>query len=318
MSVKILPAGDGADGHGTPPEILALAFLASGDQLLSTARDRTLCLWSVPADLSETSRLQTVQWAERTYCACWDPIAGHSRIAAGQSGGTIRFWTVDTGLTAAEVFAAHEGDVRQLAFSPSGARLASAGDDGKVRMWDAATRLPIWEVALGGPPSDLGFSVNPSSPRLAVCGPTGLTIYDVETGSELATRPTSSPVRSVAFQSPSYGAHVVYGEQSGRITVERPNGTVVQAFSPGGPIRRLRFEPAGRYLGVLSGGNIGGGGGPPLVVRRFPAEQYPLGGPNLQQPGPFSAAHDAFTFSRLQHRMAIGTTQGRSMVFPPN
>lgn len=316
-SMKTLPAGNGADGHSPGLPIVGLAFSFHGDLLLSTSKDRTLCLWSVPADLVQAMRKSTKQWAHRSNCVAADPRPGSAKFAAGQSNGAVQFWNADDALDSVETFDAHVGEILQLKFSSNGRRIASAGDDNRIILWDSETTARIWEVAISAAPDGIAFSTKPpgadDSQLLAVCSSGKLTLFDVETGSEVGARIAGSPIRTVAFQSYSYGGHMVYGQESGEISVEKPTGTSVQSINVSPWARWLGFDPAGRYLGIANAA----GSVQPIMLQRRPAEHLPFGNPNLQHTGAFSNAPTAFAFSRMQHRLATGTADGRIWVWPP-
>src|SRR5262245_56348419 len=122
--MKILQSGNGSDGHGAGSPILALAFSRNGGLLVRSAEDRTLCLWSVSSDLSQSARKATRQGAHRSNCFSFDP--GGTHLAAGQSDGAIQFWTAGATLTESTRFDAHSGPTLHVAFSPNGEWLASA------------------------------------------------------------------------------------------------------------------------------------------------------------------------------------------------
>ena len=145
--MEILPSGPG--GHSLNLPILALSFSPSGDSLVSTSQDRTLCMSSVPTDLSLATRKSTKQWAHRSNCVAYHPNG--SMFAAGQSDGAIQFWMPGDNLVLAsrtEIADAHTGSVLHIAFTADGRRFVSAGEDNKVVMWDAETKSPIWSKTL--------------------------------------------------------------------------------------------------------------------------------------------------------------------------
>ena len=316
-SMKTLPTGNGTDGHSPGLPIIGLAFSFHGDLLLSTPNDRTLCLWSVPANLAQAMRRSTKQCAHRSNCVASDPQPGSARFAAGQSNGAVQFWNVNDALDLAVSFDAHVGETLHIKFSSNGRRSASSGDDNRVVVWDSETTSRIWEVAMNATPDGIEFSTTPpgagDSQVLAVCSAGKLTLFDAETGSEIDARTSGSPIRTVAFQSYSYGGHMVCGHESGEITVEKPTGNSVQSINVSPWARWLGFDPAGRYLGIASSASSV----QPIVLQRRPAEHVPFGSPNLQYTGAFSGSPSAFSFSRSQHRLGTGAADGRIWVWPP-
>jgi WD40 repeat protein len=301
--MKILPHGNGADGHAAGHPILAVAFSPIGDALVSTAQDRTLCLWSVPADLSLAARKSTKQWAHRSNCIAIHPNGG--TLATGQSDGAIQFWSLGDSLVEADrIDAAHAGGVQHVAFSRTGQRFASAGEDGKVVMWDTASRTPLWSVIMAAPATSLAFSWDTSplaeSPVLGVCGDE-LTLYDANSGTVTGTRSAATPIRFVTLQR-GYHRLMAYGCESGEIIIEK-QGSTVATLTSHSPLRWLSFGT--RFLGVARENATSA-----IQVQRWPAEATSFQSAYDDKVGLFSPSPNAYAFSLLPHRIACGTRGG--------
>lgn len=314
-SVVALPAGNGSTGHTTGLPILALSFSRQGNNLLSASKDRTLCLWSVPQN-APSQRLATVQWAHTSNDIAADPRAASAGFAVAQSDGAIQFWTTAGGLAPIHSVNAHAGEVFHVAFSNRGRKIASAGQDNRIVVWDSDTTTRSWEVQLTAIPDAIAFSTKlqgSDSGLLAVCSAGKVKLFDVESGAETGERIASSPIRRAAFQSQSYGGHMVYGCESGEITVARPNGTSVQTIDVHSQPCWIGYAPLGRYFGVTFSNPATG---QPTVLQRRPAEQTPFGEPNLQVEMHFSKSSNAISFSGNDHRLATGMVDGGILLWP--
>jgi WD40 repeat protein/tRNA A-37 threonylcarbamoyl transferase component Bud32 len=119
----------------------SVAYHPTGRYLATLCRDDSVRLWD-----GETGR-ELHRWPVPSRHWCDSRLAFGPRgdlLAAGGHDGVVRLWDVNT---RAEVgtLAKHSAPVRDVAFSPDGARLASAGEqgDGTVRIWDVATRTAV-------------------------------------------------------------------------------------------------------------------------------------------------------------------------------
>lgn len=108
-----------------------------GGQLAVGLEDGQIIVYSI--DDALTARKSVVHEAAIT-ALVWSAL-GHE-VAAGDLSGRLSVWDMRADETSPTVFAAHEGAVRQLAFTgptaidlPGLPKLASSGDDGKVYIW---------------------------------------------------------------------------------------------------------------------------------------------------------------------------------------
>ncbi len=302
--MKILPSGNGINGHSTGSPILAVACSENGNHLVSTAVDRTICLWALSSDLSLATRKATRQGEHLSTCVGFHP--GHGQIAVGQSDGSIQFWTAGETLEpAARIEEAHTGGVSHLTFSPDGEHFVSAGVDKTLVMWKSEAHTRLWTVALSDGTDSVAFSWNGSA--VTACSGGRLLLYRAESGEQNGTRTVDGPIRTVACQR-LYGRLLAYGSDAGSITIETL--TQVQTLMAPPPIRWLGF-PA-RFLAVACHAV---GMGPTQLVQRWPAEHAPLSTTIDEQPGSFSTSTNAYASSPFGHRIAAGTQAGHVWVW---
>ena len=112
----------------------------------------------------------------------WSPD-GRQFASTGRDG-TIRLWSVETGLEIAKMDA-HAGGTHSISYSLDGKRLLSAGDDCRIRLWDVGTRKVIQEFV-----GHTGWVVSAAlsaDGRRILSASTDRTVrlWDVETGREL-------------------------------------------------------------------------------------------------------------------------------------
>lgn len=125
-------------------------------------------------------------------------------IASAGSDRMVKLWLAKD-LQPVHTFTGHSGFVRDLAWSPKSDVLVSTGEDGKVIAWNLNERKQVWEVDFGNVNTQQGQ--NPSfsgALRVAVCpdgkfvsaaGRSKLLLFDLKTGTPLASEKVSYDVR---------------------------------------------------------------------------------------------------------------------------
>jgi WD40 repeat protein len=100
--------------------------------------------------------------------ASWSPDG--ELFAVGSN--TIRVYSVST-LKLVRELSGHRGEVKDVAFDPTGRRIASVGSDGNLILWDAATGALLLRLPVGSSQSPQSLSWDPGGGRIAVLSNTG-------------------------------------------------------------------------------------------------------------------------------------------------
>lgn len=142
-------------GHTGP--VTHLTFSADGNTLVSmssyaveTVRntwideaehalpDRTLRVWDISAGVRGARTVQELSLDEYPDLGAGVVSPDGTVMAAADSEGTIRFWSLHSGALVLEL-PAHTGLISTLAFNADGTLLASSGDDGQIHVWRLGT-----------------------------------------------------------------------------------------------------------------------------------------------------------------------------------
>jgi len=270
------------DGHTRG--VLAVAFTAGPDRLVSAGRDGQVLLWDtstrkptakynfsdkglrVLATSVDGTRLAVA--GEDGSVLLWTVPGGRSHSLTGTGGGvaalafspdgrllagagnagTVQLWEVTTGALLHRL-EGHRGQVSVLAFRPDGARLASAGWDGTVRLWDPASGTA--EGVLPGHSGELAaLAYSPDGSRLASAGwDREVRLWDGLSGAPVAVlRGHRDAVLTLAFSADN--RWLASGGRDARVQVWRAgNGEIGPGLAAHtGSILALAFDPAGTQL----------------------------------------------------------------------
>jgi WD40 repeat protein/serine/threonine protein kinase len=135
--------------------IQALMFCGNDCRLI-VAGEHTLTIWDVDRD----KRLRCWRHGDLLLSVAWS--RDDRWIATGDWGGTVRIWDPETAKEV-RLLQGHAGQVRALAFDPSGTHVASASQDQTIRIWNLASgQLPHVIRAHAGPVTSLVFDCDGS------------------------------------------------------------------------------------------------------------------------------------------------------------
>ncbi|WP_062295201.1 WD40 repeat domain-containing protein [Nostoc piscinale] len=130
---------------GKPPQtltkhtdtVMSAAFSPDGKMLATASLDKTVKLWS-----SDGKLLKTFPHPEQLYSVSFSK---DGQIASGSVDGNVRLWTQDGKLL--DTWAAHDGRIHSLTFSPDGQTLATTGSDNITKLWQVHRQ---WLTVLNG------------------------------------------------------------------------------------------------------------------------------------------------------------------------
>lgn len=173
MTMEVLSGHDEA--------VSGLAYVASGDWLVSSSWDGTVRLW--PRGMArgpEAVRVLEGHAGHVLGCA-FEP--GGRLIASASRDRTVRVWDAVLGRPLA-VLRGHEGGINAVAFTPDGGEIVTGADDGTVRRWSALDgsegpplRAPDEQV--------VSVDVAPDGSRIAAACHSGrVLVWDARTGQE--------------------------------------------------------------------------------------------------------------------------------------
>jgi WD40 repeat protein len=205
----------------------------------------------------------------------------------------------------------HTSAVSAVAFSPDGRILATGGSDDMVVLHDAGTGATL------GPPLDAGSYVNsvafsPDGRRVGVGTQAGDNlIFDVVTGTELASLPGGGFVSNVIF-SPD-GRRIATLAQDARVWDAATFAPIGSPMHPHvGPMQGA-FSPDGRLLAIVGQAGIVGiwdpDDGVPLIAEPMPGSP-PFG-------GVYSPDGKVLAVSDFQQRVTLYRTETRTPVGAP-
>lgn len=186
------------------------------------------------------------------------PLSG--LLAVGAADGTVTLWNPSARREAGR-FAAHEGAVRRVAFSPDERILATVGgDDGTVRLWDldmiGPGAQPLTTLTPVERPTRLVFS--PTGDELAIAGTERAFVYSVPDGLLRFTLLVGRGGTSDVFAYAPDGTHIITGGQIPDMIVwDAATGDLIGLLPGVGQARiAAAFSPDGALLltTVLDGG----------------------------------------------------------------
>jgi len=201
-----------------PDTVAALAFDASGRQIVTASMDGAARVWDV-ASGTLLRRLQgPAEVAGRNISAAISPDGG--TVLATFMQRSAYFWPLQA---AGSLPAVPALPPRPLAIAADvGARRVAVADDTMLKVSDAATGAVLREIALDQPP--LAVAMSPGGVFVAVAGghTVGLWSIDGEPPARRALPDCGSLVLSVAYD--PVGQRLVTGYQDGSVRLWRANG----------------------------------------------------------------------------------------------
>ncbi|EYF00815.1 WD40 repeat domain-containing serine/threonine-protein kinase [Chondromyces apiculatus] len=159
VRVWSLDGGEDRALNGFEDAVIAVAYAADGMTLAAGGADHTVRTWEVGAFEGRTLAGHAAE------VTAVDASSAGPELLTGDAAGKLWRWDLREGVTRSPL-PAHEGAVRQVAFSADGSKLATAGEDGRVRVFGRELAGGVLFEVAGTPVRAIGFS--PSGVRLAV------------------------------------------------------------------------------------------------------------------------------------------------------
>lgn len=178
-------------------------FLRSGDVIMAVMEGGSAVgFWQHEA--GSVIGLRTLTFGDRLQCHALS--ADETRLALvasvpGTMGAQVGVWSVPDGVRQTPHWTLTPGaeEVREVVFSPDGARLHVVAEPGRVSSWEVATQKRLWEVKL--PAKCLCIAVSPDGTLLAVGREDRqMTLLEAADGRQIWSEEVlRKPVKQVAF-----------------------------------------------------------------------------------------------------------------------
>jgi WD40 repeat protein len=144
----------------------------------------------------------------------------------------------------------HTDTVRQVVFSPDGARLATAGLEGNAKLWDAKTGTELLTLS-GHTGQVLSIAFSPDGKTVATAsGDRTAKVWDAGTGEELLTLHAPDGLTSVAFSPDGSQLAVASRDGTARIYLLKIEDLV--ALAKERVTRSLTIKECQQYLHVAT------------------------------------------------------------------
>jgi WD40 repeat protein len=199
--------------------ISALAFAANGQRLVSGSFDGSLHMWDV-----ESGDLLGKMIGHRMAIQAVAVSPTENIVASAGADRDVHLWDTDD-LGEIRRLKGHEGMIKALAFSPDGLFLLSGGADDRVFVWNLDDEP---ENRLVGDSFHRvnALSVSSDGRRFLATDHEKIELWDLETGSSVATAAHHQGLVTAAVFSPSSGK-VASSDDDGHIRIwEAPSGAI--------------------------------------------------------------------------------------------
>jgi WD40 repeat protein len=158
--------------------------------------------------------------------------------------------TIILGLNEQNRLAGHEGEVREVAYSPQGDRIASASLDGTVKLW--ATDGTLLHTLESDAQGVRAIALSPDGQVLAAGGFGTIRLWDMQTGEPLAEITAHQGLITTLAFSPD-STQIASGSTDKTVKLWQRDGTLLRTLSGHqAMVRGLAFSPDGQLLASSS------------------------------------------------------------------
>lgn len=122
----------------SPGERLAgLVFTPDGNRLAATAGSNTVCIWRLADETIESTITRARGFRRLSFShdgRFLATVTSVGSVEGRRQNDIVRIWSVPAG-TQHHVFSPHEGEIKDIAFSPSSPFFVTAGSDKTIKLW---------------------------------------------------------------------------------------------------------------------------------------------------------------------------------------
>lgn len=247
LGVWDLKHGEGRFLYGFSDGLSAAAFSPDGKSIAASSLDGSLRFFAADHPHGQ------ILWGREAQITMFAASPSDSRLAAGYGDGVVNIYHQNDSPEPLS-FAAHEGAVTEMAFSPDGELVATSGRDGAVRIWDSVGH-EVWSfdsVELGSfsPSAQLAFS--PSGRYLAQVAKDGsLVVMDSVAGTQRTLAQAQQAVTRIIFL--HHSDELIAGDKSGALTQwTLSSGESRILREQGDPVRILALSPDEKTLAAAN------------------------------------------------------------------
>ncbi len=172
-----------------------LAYYPDGSRILSGCWDGTAKVW----DAATGTEVFALQAKRNTLCGHIALSHDGRLIVTGTNQGNIILWDAETG-TQMKLWAAHNGNVQQIAFSPDARRIASVSRaESTVKVWDTATSKELMTLVPEQDVYEVAFS--PDGRTITALSVDGIVLWEtVEPSGGYELRETGQTARKLTTE----------------------------------------------------------------------------------------------------------------------
>jgi len=215
-----------------------VAFAPDGSAIAVGCQDMTIYVLDVVTRKVTPLRGSTDQVSQ----VAWAPDS--RGLVSGSWNGELTFWDLATHKQVRTV-AAHDVQVRGLAYSANGRWVASASDDERVRLWNPQTGEAGPDFEVGARPTALAFS--PDGSRIVAATSDGLRLWRVDSG-EPARHLGEGPAMTATFSRDGRSVAGGFTDAAARVWDVQSEALVATVLGHASGVTGAFFDSSGERL----------------------------------------------------------------------